>query len=378
MACVTKRRDRWVIDFYDQYGKRRWKTLKQGTTKTDARKVLRSIEEKVEKGIYMSPRTLPGFSEVARKWLRAKKPNIRHSTYEQYEGHVEKHLKPFFGNAKINRINYDAVEDFIAHSYNKKVSIPTLRKILVNLGAIMTYACRKRYIDYNPVRDVEKPKGQSEHNDDEQLSILSPQQIKSLLQKTPELKFETLFMTAVLTGMRQGELFGLKWSDLDWFNNQVHVNRTFNHGRFYEPKTKASRRKIDLAPQLVTQLKKWKLACPPSDLDLVFPNEAGKPLAPIAMVRRKFEPALEKAKISRIRFHDLRHTYTSLLIDQGESPKYIQTQMGHSSITVTMDTYGHLMNNVNKDAATRLGEAIFGSDGGKMVAENEKGVNRSG
>lgn len=377
MACITRRRGRWVIDFYDQYGKRRWKTLKEGATKTDARKVLRSIEDKVEKGIYVSPKTLPNFSEVSRKWLRAKRPNIRHSAYEQYKGHLEKHLKPFFGNAKINRINYDAVEDFIAHSYNKKVSIPTLRKILVSLGAIMTYACWKR-IDYNPVRDVEKPKGQSEHKDDEQLSILNRQQIKSLLGKTPELKFKTLFMTAVLTGMRQGELFGLKWFDLDWFNNQVHVKRTFNHGRFYEPKTKACKRRIDLAPQLVTQLKKWKLACPPSDLDLVFPNEAGKPLAPIAMVRRKFEPALKKANISRIRFHDLRHTYASLLIDQGELPKYIQAQMGHSSITVTMDTYGHLMDNVNKDAAIRLGKAIFRSDGCKTVAENEKGVNRGG
>ncbi len=378
MACIAKRRGRWVIDFYDQHGKRRWKTLPEGTTKTKAKKALRQIEEAVEKGSYISSAKVPSFSEVADMWLNAKKPNLRQSTYEQYRGHVENHLRPFFGNMKITRIYFEAVEDFISHCYENKMSIPTLRKILVNLGAIITYACRKRYIDYNPVRDVEKPKGQSGHKEHEELKILNPSQIRQLLESVEELKFETLFMTAVMTGMRQGEQFGLKWSDIDWFNSQIYVTRTFNHGRFYEPKTKSSKRKIDLAPQLLAQLKKWKLACPNSELDLVFPNEAGKPLSPINVVRRKFEPALKKSGAERIRYHDLRHTYASIQIDLGENPKYIQHQMGHSSIKITLDTYGHLMKDVNEEAASRLGNAIFGTDGSKMVAENKKGVSRIG
>jgi integrase len=107
--------------------------------------------------------------------------------------------------------------------------------------------------------------------------------------------------------------------------------------------------------------------------DLIFPNEKGKPLSPINVVRRKFEPTLKKAGISRIRFHDLRHTFASILIDLGENPKYIQNQMGHSSIKITLDTYGHLLKTVNNEAASRLGEAIFGKDGSKMVAEKKKG-----
>ena len=91
------------------------------------------------------------------------------------------------------------------------------------------------------------------------------------------------------------------------------------------------------------------------------------------MVRRKFEPALKKAEIERIRFHDLRHTFASILIDLGENPKYIQNQMGHSSIKITLDIYGHLLKTVNKEAANRLGEAIFGEDGSKMVAIKKKG-----
>jgi integrase len=249
-----------------------------------------------------------------------------------------------------------------------------MRKILVNLGAIMTYACRKRYIDYNPIRDVEKPKGKSEHKKDEEMRALTPAQVKLLVEHTSELKFKTLFMMAALTGMRQGELFGLQWSDIDWTAKQVHVNRTFNHGRFYEPKTRSSKRKIDLAPQMVTKLKEWKLACPSSEVGLVFSNGAGKALSPINTVKREFEPALRRAGLPRVRFHDLRHSYASIQIELGENPKYIQHQMGHSSIKVTLDTYGHLLNSVNREAANRLGDAIFGEDGSKMVAANEKGV----
>jgi integrase len=313
-------------------------------------------------------------------------------------GHLEHHLKPFFGETRINRITFDSVEQLIIHLSDKEktkpkrkkeipgekekahqpekkapIALDTQRKILITLGSIMTYATRKRYIDYNPVRDVEKPKGQSEHDGDGDLNILNPEQIRLLLEHTPEIRYRTLFMTAALTGMRQGELFGLKWTDMDWINRQAHVNRTFNHGRFYEPKTKGSKRKIDLAPQLVTHLKEWRLGCPKGEIDLVFPNEDGKPLSPINMVRRKYEPALKAAGLQRIRFHDLRHTFASLLIDQGEHPKYIQSQMGHASINITMDTYGHLMKSTNEDAAARLGKAVFEPTGSKMVAEDTKG-----
>lgn len=368
MACIAKRRGKYVVDFYDNKGKRRWKTLPKGTTKSKARRALREIEEKIDKGIYIAPKKLPYFSVVAEMWLQAKKPNIRHSTYSQYAGHLEKHLKPFLGDIKINRINYDSIEKFISHSLEHGVSIPTLRKILINLGAILTYACRKRYLDYNPVRDIEKPKGHSEHDKNEDLNILTPKEIRTLLNFTEELKYNTLFMTAVMTGMRQGELLGLKWSDFDWFNNQVYVNRTYNHFCFYEPKTKTSKRKIDLAPQLVAQLKKWKLACPPSELDLVFPNEKRKPMSALNMYNRKFLPALKKAGLKKIRFHDLRHTYASIQIDLGANSKYLQKQMGHSSIKITLDVYGHLMKDVNKEAANRLGKAIFSESSSNMVA----------
>jgi integrase len=374
MACIAKRRNRYVIDFYDNQGKRRWKTLPKGTTKGDAKKVLRDIEEKIDKGIYIPQKHLPTFSGVAEMWLKSKKPNIRHSTYKQYKGHLENHLKPFYDGYRINRINYDKVEKFISHCLDNGMTIPTLKKILINLGAIMTYAVRKRYIDYNPVRDAEKPKGQSKHDDNEEFSILTPPEIISFINAGPDMKHKTLFMAAVTTGLRQGELLGLKWTDIDWFNKQIHVNRTYNHFRFYDPKTKTSKRKVDVPPQMMKQFKEWKIACPANDLDLIFPNENSKPMSALNMYNRKFLPTLKNAKLNKIRFHDLRHTYASLLIDLGENIKYIQKQMGHSSIKTTMDTYGHLMKDVNREAANRLGNAIFDQDGSRMVAETKKEV----
>ena len=150
------------------------------------------------------------------------------------------------------------------------------------------------------------------------------------MQFGDKLKFKTLMMTATSTGMGEGEILGLKWSDIAFTVNQIGVNRTFNHGRFYAPKSKYSKRKIDMVPQMIPQLKEWKLACPKTELDLVFPNANGKPIDANNFLSRVFKPVFKKAKLPQVRCHDLRHTYAILLISQGENPKYIQNQMGHS------------------------------------------------
>lgn len=239
------------------------------------------------------------------------------------------------------------------------MNILTLRKILVTLGQIFAYALRHGYMSQNPLRDAERPKGQGDILKSKKIRVLTPNEIKALLDKTAKQKYKILIMLAIMSGARQGELFGLKWSDIDWENSQVHIQRTFNNQAWYDVKTKTSNRKIDLGPAMLTELKKWKLACPRNSLDLLFPNDAGGPLNHNNMVNRIFNPTLEAAEIERIRFHDLRHTYASLMIDQGENIKYIQSQLGHSSPTVTLNVYAHLMKPTNQAAARRLEKAIF-------------------
>jgi integrase len=372
MACISKRRGRWVIDFYDQHGKRRWKTMPEGATKGQAKEELRAIEDMLNKGVYLPHSKTPAFSEVAQDWLEHKKMKLRETTWEVYAGHLRNHFHDL-DHLKINRINIATVEKFINNRQAHGMNLGTLRKILVTLGQIFSCGVRHKYLDHNPLKEAERPKGQGRENLEESIRILTPAQLNAFFCQVDSQKYRTLFMLGVFTGARQGELLGLKWGDVDWTTCQIGILRTFNKGRFFMTKTKTSIRKIDLGPTVISELRKWKLACPQNELNLVFPNRAGGPINYSNMVRRHYHPALEKAGLPRMRFHDLRHTYASLLIDQGENLKYIQTQLGHSSPTVTLNVYAHLMKTTNQEAAYRLENSVFGESGSKMVAETKKG-----
>jgi integrase len=378
MAKVCKRRGRWILDFYDQHGRRRWITLPEGTTKAKAKEELRAIEDQVNKKMFVPNAKVLLFSEVAREWIEHKKLKLRETTWEVYEGHVRNHFQDL-NRLKINRISIATVEKFITDRQILGMNIKTLRKILVTLGQILSYAVRHRYIDHNPLREAERPKPQAkfqegESEEHESMKILTPPQITAFLEKVEEPKYRTLFMLAVFSGARQGELLALRWSDVDWRRNQIHIQRTFNNGRLFIPKTQTSKRKIDLGPTIMKALKRWRLACPKNDLDLVFPNEAGNHINNKNMLRRHFRPALQAAGCPSVRFHDLRHLNATLRLENGENIKYIQTQLGHATPTITLNVYSHLMKDRNPEAACRLENAVFGKNGSKMVAEKKKGA----
>jgi len=359
MACIAKRRNRYVIDFYDNKGKRRWQTLPKGTTKARGKEILRELEDQLAKGIYLPQKQIPTFEKVAQDWLDHKKHNLRNSTWSVYEGHTRNHFDEL-NSLKINQVTTVRIENFISSRQKEGMHLSTLKKILVTVGQIMGYAVRHQYIDYNPVRDAERPKDRGyEKKGEENFCILKPEEIQIFLDSIENQKYRVLFKLAIMSGARQGELLGLKWSDVDWNNKQIYIQRTYNNGMWYDVKTKTSRRKIDIGPSMMGDLKKWKLACPPNDLNLIFPNKTGNPINHSNMRSRHFYPALEKAGIEKIRFHDLRHTYASLLIEQKENIKYIQTQLGHSSPTVTLNVYAHLMNPINQASAKRLEDTIF-------------------
>jgi integrase len=378
MACIRKRRGRWIIDFYDQQGVRRWRTMPEGATKAQAKDELRATEEQVKKGIYLPAVKVPLFSEVAQEWIDHKRLKLRETTWEVYEGHVRNHFSDL-DYFKITRITIATVERFITDRQVQGMNIGTLRKILVTLRQILSYAVRHKYIDYNPLREAERPrrqaKVQGDENDDQvDIKILTPVQINAFLDQVEDHKYRFMFMLAVFSGARQGELLALRWSDVDWRHSQIHIQRTFNNGRLFTPKTKTSKRKIDLGPTIMKELKRWRLACQKNDLDLVFPNDAGNHINNKNMLRRHFRPALQAAGCPSIRFHDLRHTNASLRLENGENIKYIQAQLGHATPTITLNVYAHLMKDRNPEAACRLENVVFGENGSKMVARKKKGL----
>ena len=346
--------------------------MPKGTTKKKATEKLREVEDQLRRGIYLPDKKIPNFKQVAKDWIEQKIPNLRHSTWSVYEGHTRNHFDDF-DPIKINRVTTAKVEKWISTRHNEGMNLATIKKILVTLGQIMAYAVRHGYIDYNPVRDAERPRGNGE-SEENKIRVLTPPEINLFLEAEKDIKYRTLFILAIFSGARQGELLSLKWSDIEWGNNQIHIQRTFNNDNWYDVKTAASNRKIDIGPSMMAKLKEWKLACPPNDHDLVFPNKAGNPINHNNLIQRHFYPALDKTGLPKIRFHDLRHTYASLLIEQGENIKYIQSQLGHSSPTVTLNVYSHLMKSVNQEAALRLENAIFEINGSKMVADNKKGA----
>ena len=358
MAKVAKRRNRYILDYYDHEGHRRWLTMPKGTTLKAAKERLREIEDQLSKGNYVPPQQNPTFDQVAQEWLEHKKLKIRGSTWAVYEGHTRNHFKDF-ASLKINQITIQRVEKFITDKQSEGMNISTLKKVLVSMRQIFALGVKRGYCYKNPLDYADMPTSQGGEAEGDKIRILTIEEISALLDATTEQKYHVLFSLAIFSGARQGELLGLKWSDILWEDSQIYIQRSFNSQAFYDTKTKGSTRKIDIGPVMLKKLKEWRLACPPGGLDLVFPTATGNPMNHNNMVNRYFLPALKLAGLKKIRFHDLRHAYASLMIDQGENIKYIQTQLGHSNPTVTLNVYAHLMKPTNQAAARRLEETVL-------------------
>jgi integrase len=190
--------------------------------------------------------------------------------------------------------------------------------------------------------------------------------VRRLLDATPAGYFRTLFATAYITGMRSGELLGLPWSNVDLDNGIVRVRQSLSWAsvageaigpRFFPPKTKAGIRDVTIPAALVSALKAWKLACPPGDL--VFPREDGSPESDDRVRRAGLHPALKRAGLPQIRFHDLRHSCASALIVDGRPITEIQHRLGHSSPAITLSVYSHWYADAKSDTADALAEGLF-------------------
>jgi len=377
MACITKRRGRYVIDCYDQNGKRYRKSLPEGTTKQKAREFLRDVEEKVARRTFLHDKKVLAFADVAKLWLEYKRTNLRETTWEMYDCITKLHFNEL-DHLKIDRINTGHIEKFITSRQKAEMNLSTLRKIIVTLNQIMAYAVRHNYISVNPVRDAERPRSKGKISDQGKINVLNPEQINAFLSKVTNQKYYVLFLTAIMTGARQGELLGLKWQDVDFQKKQLKIRRTFNHGRFFEPKTKGSTRNVDLSPVVVKELAQWKLSCGGKEENLIFSSKVGTPIKKENLIRRYYEPTLKAAELPIIRFHDLRHTYASLLIEQGENIKYISNQLGHTNPTTTLNIYAHLIKQDNQEAVCKLENTIFQGTGHNLVTNEKKELTTNG
>jgi integrase len=204
------------------------------------------------------------------------------------------------------------------------------------------------------------------------MTVLTPAQARTLLAAAAGDRLEALYMLALTTGMRQGELLALTWANVDLDTGALMVTATVQYAAgggftFLPPKTKRSRRKIALPAAAVAALRKHKarqiserarVGSAWDDLDLVFPNACGRPLDGTNVLRQQLQPLLRRAGLPPIRFHDLRHTAATLPLRKGVNPKIVSELLGHSSVSITLDIYSHVLPDMQEQAAAAMDEAL--------------------
>lgn len=351
-GCVIVKRGKNYSIVYYVNGKQKWKSI--GPNKREAEQALIEIMRQVHRGEYQELKKI-SFADFAHKWLNDyAEGTVKPSTYSSYKHIIQTHLILYFGDFQLRNITPDIVQGYVSRKMRQGVLSPkTINNTLVPLKKMLKHAVRWGYLRQNPAQHVEKPRVEPV-----EMSFLTPGEV-GLFLKEVNPDYYPLFLTAVLTGMRRGELLALKWDDVDWNSSTIFVRRSLYKGGFVTPKSKTSRRTIVISPRLRDVLLAHKINSSADKNNLLFCTSKGKPLEPDNLVKRQFLPALHRAGLRRIRFHDLRHTYTALLISQGENIKFIQNQLGHASIQTTLDRYGHLLPEANTQAAKRLDDTIF-------------------
>lgn len=314
------------------------------------------IEHELRSRAYIDPdrgRTLIG--EWAAEMM-AMRIDLRPSTLARDWSYLRSLVLPVFGAQRLDKVGQREVQTWVAHLATQKAPA-TVRKAYELLGKVFSSAVTAEMIPRSPCRDVKLPRTARE-----EMRTLSPDELRSLIDATPP-RFQSLVLTAGYSGLRFGELAALhrRLLDLDAGTLTVTESLTEVQGRIVTgpPKTAASRRVIAL-PAFLTRVLEQHLRTYPSESGRVFTGPLGAPLRRSNFRRRVWLPAVRNSVGEPLRFHDLRHFHASLLIAEGVHPKVIQHRLGHTSITVTLDVYGHLFEGIDQAAAEtldRIGEA---------------------
>ena len=343
--------------------------------KTDAQALLAERLSQLNRGEFVEPSGI-SFNEFKTIWLdKYAKGEVRPTTLDQYESLYKKHIIPYLGAKKLSQIGVEDIQGFKSALQQKGLGPQMVKHNLRLVRQMLNHAVDWGYLRNNPAKKIRYPK--LPKGDAEMVAnILSPAEVRAFMAVVPE-KWQAFFLVAITTGMRIGELIAMKWGNLDWNRSQYFVRENWTRptkdrpAGFGPPKSESSISPVDLIPTCLEALRahqrlqaaeKLNAGEKYLDQDLIFTIPTGGPLFDVNVVSRVFKPLLKKAGLrTALRFHDLRHTCASLLIDQGESPKYIQKQLRHASIDITFDRYGHLFPDTNKEAARRLDERLFGS-----------------
>jgi integrase len=380
MASIRKRvlpsgKTVWLAQYTDGGGKRRFK---QFSRKADADAYLLTVRGQVVAGVHVAESQSITVGAAANLWLEhVEEAGLEHSTVLHYTQHVNEHIRPLIGGLKLTTVTTPRVYAFIDEMKKKGRSAETSRRAVQSLGRIFRFAKGRGLVGTNPVADVKLRRSK---RDKARVVIPTKDELRAVITAAAG-RWRPLLITAIFTGLRASELRGLRWADVDLKRGVLTVSQRADAWKqIGAPKTEAGTRDIPLAPMVVNTLKEWKLACPKGELDLMFPNGNGNVEHHANIVNRGWNPTQIEADVvvyedgtdkdgnpikvptGKYNFHALRHAAASMFIESGMTPKRVQTVMGHSSIQVTFDVYGHLFSDDEADrrAMRTIEERLLG------------------
>jgi integrase len=374
MASIRKRtwtsrgieRSAWIVDYFDQGGNRRLKTF---TTKKEADAWAVTALHEVSQGTHTPASTSVTVAEATERWIaHCEAEGLEFSTIKQRRQHLNLHIAPFIGREKLASLTTPRIIQFTIDLRAAGRSLAMRRKVLVNIKTILTFCQGQGLVAQNVARGVKiKADDRRAGPLREGRDFPSKAEIRQIIDNVPD-RWRAFVLTALFAGLRASELRGLRWQDVDLDEGLIHVRqRADAWGRIGPPKSAAGSRDIPLVPMVVNALRQWQSTCPPGQFGLAFPNGAGNIESLTNIVKRVWNPLQVKCGIvtdggkARYGFHALRHAAASLFIAHlGWTPKRVQSVLGHSSITMTYDRYGHLFEDRDgdKEAMKKLEAAI--------------------
>ena len=324
--------------------------------KRDATAWLTSQTTRRDRGDWVDPAlAAESFGAVSDAWLKSRRA-VADSTAARDESYFRNLILPYLADLELRHISVEVLDDWVHDLDEVEGKAPaTVRKAFQLAAAVLDRAVVLRKLPANPARVGEAISLPA--MSEVEMRFLTVDEVHELADAI-EGRYRALVLTAAFTGLRWGEAVGLRAKRLDLAGGRLTVSETLSEVRgelsFKAPKTNASRRTLALPGALVEELGAHLAQWPAVGNGLVFTGTEGTPLRRTNFRRRVWEPALEAAGLGPLRFHDLRHSHAAFLIAQGEHPKTIQSRLGHASISTTLDTYGHLMEGLDKAAADRL------------------------
>lgn len=367
VASIKKnaKTNKWEFVF-DRYvdGKRKQVRRRGFDTKREAIDKLAELKMEVIEGYFIDPSHLT-LEQFLEEWRRGAESRTEETTFYNRGLYIKNHILPYFKDTKLQDIDLRMSQNFIDKMSSDGYAFNTIENVRTTVVLALDSAVEYKLIKENPMRLAKLPK-----RDAKEMKVWTVEQVNHFLNYTKDnSKFHCVYALALMTGMRQGEILGLRWQDIDFEKKMLYVRQTLTHyGKSFKKgaKTKSGVRSIAISDNLIKILKEEKEKVEYKkkraldewiELDLVICALNGNRVFP-SNLTKFFKKDIINAGVPDIRFHDMRHTHATMLMEQNVNVKVVSERLGHSRISITLDTYSHVLPNMQRDVATNIDEII--------------------